>query len=271
LNGKEHVDFRRWLNNLFTRKALAVYLESQDAITRHHFNLWLDEARKNPNPATIMHTTRYLNMHTSLRVFCGHHIPEEAITIISDNYWKITVALELVNFPLALPGTKVWGAIQARKIAMKHLEAACKSSKEYIQNGGEVKCMIDQWVKDVLEAKEKALAEESSKMPREFSDHEMALVVLSFLFASQDAMSSGVIYMFQHLADHPEILAKIREEQKRVRGGDYSKPMTLQQVDEMVYLRAVIKESLRLKPPVTMVRRSLLRDKSYTYCLLGPL
>jgi cytochrome P450 len=27
----------------------------------------------------------------------------------------------------------------------------------------------------------------------------------------------------------------------------------LQQVDEMTYLRAVIKESMRLKPPVTMV------------------
>lgn len=102
-------------------------------------------------------------------------------------------------------------------------------------------------------AKEAALANGGAKMPREFTDREMALVVLSFLFASQDAMSSGIIYMFQHLADHPDILAKIREEQKRIRGGDYTKPMTLEQVDEMLYLRAVIKESLRLKPPVTMV------------------
>jgi sterol 22-desaturase len=120
-------------------------------------------------------------------------------------------------------------------------------------NGGEVACMMDQWVKEILDAKEKAISDGASKMPREFNDREMALVVLSFLFASQDAMSSGVIYMFQHLADYPEIMQKVREEQKRVRGGDYSKPMTLQQVDEMTYLRAVIKESMRLKPPVTMV------------------
>ena len=86
---------------------------------------------------------------------------------------------------------------------------------------------------------------------------EMALVILSFLFASQDAMSSGVIYMFQHLADHPDILDKIREEQARVRGGNYHAPMTLEQIDDMPYLKAVIKESLRLKPPVTMVCPSL--------------
>ncbi|KAG8809838.1 RNA polymerase C-22 sterol desaturase [Serendipita sp. 399] len=253
LNGKEHVDYRRTLNSLFTRKALAVYLGVQDAITRHHFALWLQTARESKNePQSIMHTVRYLNMHTSLRVFCGEHIPEEAIVIISDNYWKITVALELVNFPLALPGTKIWGAIQSRKIALKHLEEAARRCKEYIANGGEVRCMLDQWVKDTQDAKEKATMD-GGKMPREFTDHEMGLVILSFLFASQDAMSSGVIYAFQHLADHPEILKKVREEQKAVRGDDYSKPLTLENIDDMPYLKAVIKESLRLKPPVTMV------------------
>ncbi|CCA74407.1 probable ERG5-C-22 sterol desaturase [Serendipita indica DSM 11827] len=253
LNGKAHVDYRRTLNSLFTRKALAVYLEVQDTITRHHFALWLKTAEEvNHKPQSIMHTVRYLNMHTSLRVFCGKHIPEEAITIISDNYWKITLALELVNFPLALPGTKVWGAIQSRKIALAHLENAAKLCKEYIADGGEVHCMMDQWVKDIQEAKEKAIMD-GGKLPREFDDHEMGLVILSFLFASQDAMSSGVIYMFQHLADYPEIMEKVREEQRRVRGGEYSKPITLDMIDNMPYLRAVIKESLRIKPPVTMV------------------
>jgi len=239
------------LNVLFTRKALAIYLEMQDRIAREHFAEWLADAAKDPQPKTIMHTVRHMNMHASLRVFCGKHIPREAIFKISDEYWKITKALELVNFPLAVPGTKVWGAIQSRKAAMKFLEAACAKSKEYIAAGGEVHCMIDAWVKDILETKAKAEAE--GKAPREFSDREMALVVLSFLFASQDAMSSGIIYMFQHLADHPEILAKVREEQDRVRTGNYQTPVTLEMIDNMPYLRAVIKESLRLKPPVTMV------------------
>jgi len=187
---------------------------------------------------------RNLNMEVSLRVFCGSHISTSASNEIAEQYWQITKALELVNFPLAIPGTKVYNAIQARKIAMTYLTSACTKSKIAMAEGQEPDCLVDAWVKEMTSGDEKK---------KLFSDHEMAMVILSFLFASQDAMSSGIIYMFQHLADRPEIFAKVREEQDRVRGGDYSKHLTLEMLDEMPYLKAVLKESLRLKPPVTMV------------------
>jgi len=63
-------------------------------------------------------------METSLRVFCGPHIPEQAAIEINEKYWAITQALELVNFPLAIPGTNVYKAIQARKVAHTWLELA---------------------------------------------------------------------------------------------------------------------------------------------------
>ncbi|CCM01299.1 uncharacterized protein FIBRA_03348 [Fibroporia radiculosa] len=245
LTGKVHVEYRRILNTLFTRKALGVYVGIQDEITREHIAKWLAEAAKDPSPKPIMMPARDLNMVTSLRVFCGKYIPDHAAQEIADKYWTITVALELVNFPLALPGTKIYRAIQARKIAMRWLEHAAHESKKAMAAGGEPGCMLDEWVH--------VLADPNHKGRREFSDHEMAMVVFSFLFASQDAMSSGLIYGFQHLADHPEILEKLREEQARVRGGDFQKPVTLEMMDEMPYLRAVVKESMRVKPPVTMV------------------
>ncbi|KAI0069982.1 cytochrome P450 [Panus rudis PR-1116 ss-1] len=245
LTGKAHVEYRKGLNSLFTRKALALYVDIQDKITRKYFKQWLEEAEKDPSAKPIMMTARNLNMETSLRVFCGTHLPDEATREINDNYWAITVALELVNFPLALPGTKVYRAKQARKVAMRWLELAAARSKEAIAAGHEPTCMLDQWVKDI--------SDPSYKGRKDFSDREMAMVVFSFLFASQDAMSSGLIYGFQHLADHPHILEKIREEQDRVRGGDYEKPLTMEMLDNSPYLRAFVRETLRVKPPVTMV------------------
>ncbi|KDQ54835.1 hypothetical protein JAAARDRAFT_60295 [Jaapia argillacea MUCL 33604] len=243
LTGKVHVDFRRGLNTLFTRKALGIYVTIQDVISRKHFAKWLADSSETHQP--IMMTARDANMDTSLRVFCGKHIPDHAAQEIADKYWAITVALELVNFPLALPGTKVYKAIQARKIALKWLELAAHNSKIAMAQGGEPECMLDEWVQE--------LANPEYKGRRDFSDREMAMVVFSFLFASQDAMSSGLIYGLQHLADNPDILAKVREEQERVRAGDYEKPLTLEMMDDMPYLKAFVKESLRVKPPVTMV------------------
>ncbi|KAF8213578.1 cytochrome P450 [Mycena galopus ATCC 62051] len=243
LTGKEHVDYRRGLNNLFTRKAIGMYVAIQDAITRKHFKQWAVDFGSSAQP--IMFPARHLNMDTSLRVFCGSHIPEEATREISDKYWDITVALELVNFPFPLPGTKIYKAIQARKAAMHWLKLAAKNSKIEMANGGEPTCLLDEWIK--------VLSDPSYKGKRDFSDHEMALVVLSFLFASQDAMSSGLVYGFQHLVDHPDILAKVREEQEVVRKGNYENPLTIDLLDEMPYLQAVVKESMRVQPPVVMV------------------
>ena len=65
-------------------------------------------------------------------------------------------------------------------------------------------------------------------------------------------MSSSITFAFQHLADYPEVLAKVREEQLRVRG-TADAPISLELLDEMPYLNSVTKEVLRHRPPVIMV------------------
>ena len=122
LNGKVHADYRKALNGLFTRRALAIYLKMQERIYSRTFNEWLDANRARTaagqGPEPYMMRVRDLNMETSLRVFCGNYLPEHACQEISHVYWDLTRALELVNFPLALPGTKVYKAIKGRKRVM---------------------------------------------------------------------------------------------------------------------------------------------------------
>ena len=196
---------------------------------------------------------RDLNMETSLSVFLGPYLTEGQMKEINHRYWLITVALELVNFPFAFPGTKVYNAMQARKLVMRYLEAASANSKIRMADPtAEPECLLDAWTKAMVTARQKRETEQDKLLEREYTDHEIAMVVLSFLFASQDAMSSAIVYAFQLTADHPEILAKIREEQYRVRGNDVDAPLTLDLVDDMVYTRAAIKETLRLMPPVIM-------------------
>jgi cytochrome P450 len=252
LHGKVHADYRKALNVLFTKKALSIYLPIQENIYRKYFKQWMLDPTPEPKP--YMMAMRDLNMETSLRVFTGNHMDDAAAAEISDKYWLITVALQLVNFPLALPGTNVYNACQARKVAMKHLTAAAASSKRYMAEGNEPTCLLDAWIGEMIQARQGSGEEEQRRvLSREYTDHEIAMVVLSFLFASQDAMTSAIVFLFQRMSEHPEILAKVREEQYRIRGGDLEQATTLDMVDDMVYTRACVKESLRLTPPVIMV------------------
>lgn len=116
LSGKIHADYRKSLNVLFTRKALGIYLRVQETIYKKAFTKWVEDTKLEAKPH--MMSVRELNMDTSLRVFCGNYLPKEAADEISEKYWLITRAMELVNFPLAIPGTKVYKAIQARKRVM---------------------------------------------------------------------------------------------------------------------------------------------------------
>jgi C-22 sterol desaturase len=233
---------------MYLQRPSSIYSQIQDALTRKHFANWLADAKADPTPKSLMFAARRLTMDLSLRVFCGPHISDEAADEINEQYWLITRALELVNFPLAFPGTKVYKAIQARKAAIKWLSLAASRSKASMAAGNEPECMLDAWVRE--------LSDPSYKGRKDFDDREMAMVLFSFLFASQDALSSAVIYGFQHLADHPDILAKVREEQEQIRAGNVERPLSLEMVDNMPYLRAFVKESLRVKPPVTMVSRT---------------
>lgn len=251
MHGKVHADYRKALNVLFTRNALSIYLPIQEKIYRKYFAQWMDRNKTEP----YMLPMRDLNMETSLRVFLGKYISDEAATEISDKYWLITLALQLVNFPLAVPGTNTYNAIQARKIVMKYLTAASAASKKAMAAGETPHCLLDEWISAMSSAKSGNTEDGEQKrvLSRDYSDHEIAMVVLSFLFASQDAMSSAIVFLFQRMAEYPEILAKVREEQYRIRSNDVNAPTTLEMVDEMVYTRAVVKESLRLVPPVIMV------------------
>ena len=186
LGGKEHADYRKALNILFTRRALSIYLKIQEGIYKRYFQKWLSTNGDEAKPH--MDECRILNMETSLRVFCGNYLSAEACQLINDKYYLISRALQLVNFPLALPGTKVYKAIQSRKVAMKWFMFCSAESKKNMANGGEPICLLDEWVKEMLEfsayneakVRGDALPEHKPTVNREYSDHEIAMVLMRY-------------------------------------------------------------------------------------------
>jgi C-22 sterol desaturase len=233
-----------------------MYIPIQERVYKKHFAEWLALDGKSEQYQLRF---REINMEGSLRVFLGDYMPEAVASKISQEYFNITAALELVNFPIPLPGTKVYKAIQSRKYIVDEFIKCIKDSRVRMAEKSEVLSMMDAWI-NYLNEYEVECEKAGKPAPRKFDDREIALTLLTFLFASQDATSSALTWAFQLLADHPEVLVKVYEEQMRLREGNIHQELTLELMDASVYLRQVVKEILRLRPPVLMVPYQTVRE-----------
>ncbi|MCJ1313480.1 RNA polymerase C-22 sterol desaturase [Agyrium rufum] len=265
LDGKAHVDYRKGLNGLFTRQALETYLPGQEEVYDTYFQRFVDLSQKENNgkPIPFMPEFRELMCAVSCRTFVGHYISDSAIKKIADDYYNITAALELVNFPVLLPFTKPWYGKKAADVVIEEFARCAAKSKVRMAAGGNVECIMDGWVKSIQDStkyREKIAKgievpadEKPTQSLREFTDLEISMTVFTFLFASQDATSSASTWLFQLVADRPEVLRQIREEQLAVRNGDASVRLSMDLLENMPYTRAVVKETLRYRPPVILV------------------
>jgi C-22 sterol desaturase len=279
LDGKEHVDYRKGLNGLFTRQALELYLPGQEETYDKYFEKFLEWTRENDGkPQPSMPLFRELMCAVSCRTFVGHYMTEQAVKKIADDYYLITSALELVNFPIIIPFTKTWYGKKAADMVLDEFSKCAAKSKVRMAAGGSITCIMDAWVKSMQDSENwrqkvaKREATDESEKPaislREFSDLEISMTVFTFLFASQDATSSACTWLFQIMAGRPDLLDKVREENLRVRGGDMNVRFSMDLLEQMTFTRAIIKETLRYRPPVIMVpylaKKSFPITDSYT-------
>jgi sterol 22-desaturase len=271
LDGKAHVEYRKGLNGLFTRQALEMYLPGQEEVYNKYFTHFVEISEENNGKAVPwMPVLRELMCAVSCRTFVGHYMSERVVKKIADDYYLITAALELVNFPFIIPFTKTWYGKKAADMVLNEFAKCAAKSKVRIAAGGHITCIMDAWIKSMHDSAlyreriAKGVKLEDAAKPaielREFSDFEIAMTIFTFLFASQDATSSASTWLFQILADRPDILDKVREENLRVRGGDKDVPFSMDLLESMVYTRAIVKETLRYRPPVIMVPYEVKRD-----------
>lgn len=266
LDGKAHVEYRKGLNGLFTRQALDMYLPRQVEVYTKYFEKFISISQNEfgGKPTPFMPYFRELMCAVSCRTFVGYYMPDEAMKKIADDYYKITAALDLVNFPFILPFTRPWYGRKAADMVIEEFAKCAAKSKVRMAAGGTIGCILDAWVKNMLDSQvyreqlEKGIAKEEipnkpEMVLREFSDEEIAMTLLTFLFASQDATSAACTWLFQFMADRPEMLDRLREENINARKGDKNAPLSISLLEGLTYTRAVVKETLRYRPPVIMV------------------
>jgi cytochrome P450 len=86
----------------------------------------------------------------------------------------------------------------------------------------------------------------------QFSDQELRDQIVTFLVAGHETVASSLTWTWWLIASHPDVQARIQKEVDEVLAG---KTPTVADAAQLVYLRAVVDEALRLYPPGWVISR----------------
>jgi cytochrome P450 family 4 len=87
----------------------------------------------------------------------------------------------------------------------------------------------------------------------------------TFTFEGHDTTASGLLFCIFLIATHRDVQSKVLAEIRRVIGDKQFEDITMQDLSEMEYFNRVLKECLRIYPPVPFIARALGEDWTSEY------
>ena len=221
--GSFHTSRRKLLYEAFQPRALASYIPTMEKITQEYLQKWEQMDRLTWYPELRNYTfdiasNLFLSTDGGSQSKVGHYF----------EVW----CNGLFTIPIALPWNKFGKALKARGKLLKNLEQIILKRQQSDDPG-----------EDALGLLIQAEDEEGNSLSLE----ELKDQVLLLLFAGHETLTSAIASFCLLTAQHPDVMQKLREEQDR---SNITGTPTLEDLKSMTYLEQVIKEVMRLVPPV---------------------
>jgi cytochrome P450 family 710 subfamily A protein len=209
---------------MFTPRALSTYIGIQESAIRSHFAKWTALS----GYQNFQMLARDLTVVSSQNVFVGPYIrSDQHRTLIGDLYRTVTKGM--LTFPINLPGTTLNKAIKAREKLIIELSELVEESKAAMRAGRTPHSLLDFWMEEEMRLSEKGEVT--------YDNEAVSFHVLDFLFASQDASTTSLVWAIDLLFRNPDVAELVRREQKALRPGDA--PFTAELLEKMTYTNQV--------------------------------
>src|SRR5260370_11612073 len=105
------------------------------------------------------------------------------------------------------------------------------------------------------------LASNERQSGEKLTSQELQDQVITLLFAGHVTTSTLLSFALYELIRHPAVLAKAYAEAARVLGDVLGRPPTAVQLGQLQYISQILKETLRLHPPVTLLTVQTIKDE----------
>lgn len=221
--GSTHQQRRKLLSQAFQPRALASYIPTITDITRDYLNRWEQQGTLTWYPELRNYT---------LDIACQLIVGISSGSQTHFGEWFERWVRGLFSVPLPLPGTKFSQALRSRKLLVAEIERIVRERQQQEDTG-----------QDSLGLLLSARDEEGTGL----SVDELKDQVLTLLFAGHETLTSAIASFCLFTAQHPDVLAQIQAEQERFQNCE---TLTLEDLKQMEYLEQVLKEVLRVMPPV---------------------
>ncbi len=221
--GDEHQKRRKMLWQAFQPRALAEYVSTMENISRSYIHKWEHMGTLTWYPELKKYT---------FDVACKLLIGTDAASDSHFGELFEEYSDGLFSIPVRLPWTKFGRALRCREQLLAKIEEIVRQRQQQPHSN-----------EDALGLLLQAHDENGNSL----SLQELKEQVLVLLFAGHETLTSAIASLCLLLAQHPEVLAVARAEQEQL---GFEEPLTLEHLKQMTYLEQVLKEVLRMVPPV---------------------
>jgi cytochrome P450 len=239
INGERHKQRRKLLAPHFRPAGMEACIPALQAVVRKHLRRWQTDAEL--GPVAMVPRIRAAAFEIAVNYLLGD-VSELGLPLdeLSRDF-DLLVAGLFVPIALALPGSKFAAAKAARARLMTAID-------DLVMRRDASSRRTPDMLSTLLDVQDER---------GEFLDRNTIVdELLLFLFAGHDTTVTSTSNVLYHLAQYPEVAARARAEQAALVDARFS----LESIRAMSYLDAVIKESMRLIPPIGGSFRVMTRE-----------
>lgn len=221
--GAAHQVLRRQLFQAFQPRALESYAVTMEAVTQQYLKRW-----EQMGALTWYDELKRYTLDIACRLFIGTSTTDD------EQLEKVyeTWSSGLLTIPVRFPGSKFARAVQAREELLTQFDRLIDRRQQSFSDHQDVLSIL-------LSAKDEA----GNLLGRaEIKDN-----ILGMLIAGHETLTSALTSFCLLMAQHPDVLRAVCQEQSAL---GFPISLTLDMLKQMTYLEQVLKEVLRVAPPV---------------------
>ncbi|NEQ80352.1 MAG: cytochrome P450 [Moorea sp. SIO2I5] len=239
--GVVHQKRRKLMSQAFQPRALASYIPTMANITSNYLQKW-----EEMGTLTWYPELRDYTFDIASTLLMGTDVGSQtALAQVFKNFCE-----GLFTIPISLPWTKFGKALDARQGLLTHIETIVRQRQQQKNSGQDALGLLLQ-------------AQDDQGKSLSLDDIQDQVILL--LFAGHETLTSAIASFCLLIAQHPDVLAHLRAEQQQFYA---SEPLTMKQLKQMTYLEQVLKEVLRIIPPVSGIFRKVIHSFEFNGYLI---